>query len=55
MGARLFLSPRRVEHHLHKVFTKLDITSREHLDRMHFGARDSPSLRAKPGLRRVGD
>jgi DNA-binding NarL/FixJ family response regulator len=31
IGARLFLSPRTVEWHLHKVFTKLDIRSRHEL------------------------
>ena len=34
IGTRLFLSPRTVEYHLHKVFAKLDINSREHLGRV---------------------
>ena len=33
IGARLFISPRTVEYHLHKVFTKLGISRREHLGR----------------------
>jgi DNA-binding CsgD family transcriptional regulator len=32
IGTRMFISPRTVEYHLHKVFAKLDISSRNQLE-----------------------
>jgi DNA-binding CsgD family transcriptional regulator len=45
IGAELFLSPRMVEWHLRKVFTKLGISSRRELSSA-LANLDGPALRA---------
>jgi DNA-binding CsgD family transcriptional regulator len=52
IGERLFLSPRTVEYHLHKVFEKFGITSRRAL--LHMAAELPGDDSAVPGLGQTG-
>jgi DNA-binding CsgD family transcriptional regulator len=48
IGARLFISPRTVEYHLHKVFAKLNIYSRKQLVRALDRAPSRPGMLGAP-------
>jgi DNA-binding CsgD family transcriptional regulator/tetratricopeptide (TPR) repeat protein len=52
IAARLFISPRTVEYHMHKVFAKLNISSRHQIDHVLSGDATPPG-RSEPNARAV--
>jgi DNA-binding NarL/FixJ family response regulator len=55
IGERLFVSPRTVEYHLHKVFAKLGIRSRNELHLALADGDGEPSQACAPSLRGESD